>query len=113
MHPGVDGRRAPAAFIGAGESPVMTPDCDAAQSSLGGIVRHAQAAVIEITGECGPAAEAVLDRFGGLVLGGELGALLAQPSLQRSGERPAALPAHTNAFVRRGAVDLGKRPVKA
>ncbi len=41
---GVDGGGAPAAFVGAGEGPVMTLDRDAAQRPFGGVVRHASAA---------------------------------------------------------------------
>ena len=41
-----------------------------------------------------------------LALAGELGALLAQPGLQRDDERPAALVAHGGALLRRQAVDL-------
>src|SRR5436190_23461452 len=72
----VDGRGAPAAFVGACEGPVVTADRNPAQRPLGGIVGHAQAAVIEETSKRGPAVEAVLDRLGDLVLRGELAALL-------------------------------------
>jgi hypothetical protein len=76
--------------VGSGEGPVMASDGDAVQSWLGSVVRHAQAAIVEEAGERGPATEAVLDGFGDFVAGGELAALLAQPSLQRADERPAA-----------------------
>jgi hypothetical protein len=38
-------------------------DGDAAQRPFGGVVRHAQAAIIEKTGERSPAIEAALDRL--------------------------------------------------
>jgi len=43
---GVDGGGATPAFVGAGESPVVTSERDGAQLSLSGIVGHAQAPVI-------------------------------------------------------------------
>jgi hypothetical protein len=53
-----------------------------------------------------PALEAVLDCFTDLAIFGDLGALLAQPSLQLSDERPTPLLVHAHAFLRRLAVDL-------
>src|SRR5229473_1322973 len=102
----VDSRRAPTAFVGACERPVTAADGDAAQRPLGGVIRHAQAAVVEEAGERGPAIEAVLDRLGDLVARGQLAALLAQPTLQCDDQRPAALVAHALALVRRRAIDL-------
>ena len=49
----VDGGGTAAAFVGAGEGPVVAPDRDAAQRPLGGVVGHAQAAVVEEAGEAG------------------------------------------------------------
>jgi hypothetical protein len=57
------------AFVRAGEGPVVATNRDAAQSSLGGIVGHAQAAVVEEAGERGQAFETVIDRLGGIALG--------------------------------------------
>jgi hypothetical protein len=54
------------AFVGAGERPVVAADGDAAQRQLGGVVGHAQAAVVEEAGERRPAIEAVLDCLGDL-----------------------------------------------
>jgi hypothetical protein len=62
----VDGGGALAALVGAGEGPVGASDRDAAQCPLSGVVRHAQAAVVEGAGERRPALEAVVDRLGGL-----------------------------------------------
>ena len=73
----IGGGGAAAAFVGAGEGPVVAPDRDSAQRAFGGVVRQAQAAVIKEARERGPALEAVVDRLGGLVLGGEPGTLLA------------------------------------
>ena len=87
----VDSGGPPAAFVRAGEGPVVASDGNAAQRPLGGIVRHAQAAVIEEARERDPAIEAVVDRLGDIVARGEVAALLAQPGLQRGDRRPAAL----------------------
>ena len=92
-------RRPPA--IGAGEGPVVAADGDAAQRPLGGVVGHAEAAVVEEAGEGLPALEAVGDRLGDLAVGRELGVLLAQPGSQRLDPRTAALLADTLALLRR------------
>src|SRR5215207_9377151 len=73
----VDGSRATAAFVRAGEGPVATADRDGTQLALGGVVRHAQAAIVEEAGERAPALEAVVDRFAGLAVPGDPGALHA------------------------------------
>ena len=51
----IDGCGATAAFVRTGEGPVAAPDRDATQLSLGGVVRHAEAAVIEEAGKRTPA----------------------------------------------------------
>ena len=102
----VEGRCPPAAFVGAGEGPVAAPDRDGTQLALGGVVGHAQAAVVEEAGQRGPALEAVVDGLAGVAVLGDPGALLAQPGLQRDDERPAALGAHVHALRRRQAVNL-------
>jgi Transposase len=79
---GVDRSRTPAALVGPGEGPVSSAHGDSPQLALGGIVRYAEASVIEEAGECVPAAEAVIDCLGRIVAPGELGALFAQPRLQ-------------------------------
>ena len=82
----VDRGGASAAFVGAGEGPVVAADGDAAQRPLGGVVGDAQATIIEEARERGPALETVVDRLGGLVLCGELCALrcAARSSTRRS-----------------------------
>ena len=92
----VDGGGAPAAFVGAGEGPVVSSHGDGPQLAFGGIVRHAKAAVIEEAGEGVPAVEAVIDGLGRVAVLGELGALLAQPSLQLDDQRATALLAHAH-----------------
>jgi hypothetical protein len=96
----VDGSGAPTAFVGACEGPVFAPHCDGAQFALGGVVRHAQSAVVEEARECRPALEAVVYGFPGLAALGDPGALLAQPSLQLDGERSAALLARADRLLR-------------
>jgi hypothetical protein len=66
---GVDDRRPPAAFIGAGECPVLAADRNRTNFPLGSVVGHAQPAIIEKAGEPGSALEAVVDRPGGLAVG--------------------------------------------
>ena len=95
----VDGGGAAAAFVGAREGPIPAADSDAAQRPLGGVVRHAQPTVVEEAGERGPALERVVDRLGGLALGGEASALTAQSSLQFGEQGPALLAAHAPALV--------------
>src|SRR6266853_490363 len=102
----IDGSGTATAFVGSGERPVVAADRNAAQRPLGGIIGHAEATIVQEPGECSPAIEAVLDRFGGLVTRGELAALLAQPSLQCRNKGPAALVTHPLALLGRLAVDL-------
>lgn len=45
-------------------------------------MRHAKPSVIKEAAKCIPAAEAAIDRFGRIVVPGELGTLLAQPRLE-------------------------------
>jgi hypothetical protein len=74
---------------------------------FGGVVRHAQATVVEEARERRPALQTVVvDRLSGLVPGGEPGALLAQKGLELDEERPAALVANALTFRRGQAVDL-------
>jgi hypothetical protein len=59
---GVHGCGPLSATIGAGELPRPTPESDTAQSAPGGIVRQADAAIVEKAGESWPALEHVIDR---------------------------------------------------
>jgi hypothetical protein len=65
----VDGGGAPSAVIRSRERPVAAADRDTAQRPLGSIVGHAQAAIIEETGEAAPAVEAIGDGLGNLIAG--------------------------------------------
>jgi hypothetical protein len=56
---GVERRRPLAATIRAGEGLIPAPERDTAQRPLRGVVAHAQAAVLEITGERLPVVERV------------------------------------------------------
>src|SRR4051794_13821157 len=75
----VDGSRASAAFVGAGEGPVLAAQGDGPQLAFRGVVRHAKAPIIQEAGECVPAVEAVVDSFGSVAVLGEPGTLFAQP----------------------------------
>jgi len=102
----VDGCSPPATFVGAREGPIAATNRHGTQLALGGIVRHAQSAVVKEASECSPALEAVIDGFAGLAVLGDPCALLAQPGLQCDDEWAAALMARSHALLRRQAVDL-------
>ena len=80
-------------LVGAGEGPVMATHDDGPNLPLGCVVGHAQPAIVEEARECHPSGQAVGDGLGDLALPGELGALFAQPGLQRDDERTALLAA--------------------
>src|SRR5258708_19854282 len=84
----------------------MTADRDTAQRAFGGVVRHAQTAIVKEADKAAPAVEAVANSFGGLAVGGQLRVLCMQPDLQFGDERPAVLSAHALTFRRRLAVDV-------
>jgi len=63
----------------------------AAQRALGGVVHHAQAAILKDAGEAAPAVEAVSNSFGGLAVGGQFRLVRLQSKLQFGHERPAEL----------------------
>src|SRR4029079_1294469 len=95
-----------AAFVGAGEGPVLAPQGNGPQLAFGGVVRHAKTPIIEEAGEGVPAIEAVVDCFGRVAVLGEPGTLFAQPSVQFDDQWPAPLLAHAQALLGHEAVDL-------
>ena len=78
---------------------------NAAQRSFGGIVRQADAAVVEEAGEGRPALEHVIHGLGDVVVARELGALLAHPALQVGDQRCAELLADSPALLGALAID--------
>src|SRR3546814_1203017 len=66
-----------AAAIGAGEQPRLPAQGDASQRALGGIVRQADAPVVEEPGKGGPVLEHIVDRARHGVLAGKPVALVA------------------------------------
>jgi len=68
---GIDGGGTITASVRTGKGPVSSSDRHTPQRSFGGVVRKTDAAVVEEAGERCPAVEEVVDRFGGIVLGGE------------------------------------------
>ena len=102
----VDGGGTLGAGVGAREGPVVPADGDAAKRPFGGVVREAEAAVVEEAREGRPALEAVVDRLGEFVLGRELGALFVQPGAQIVDERLRSFLPNAAARRDRGAVDL-------
>jgi hypothetical protein len=101
----VDGGGAAAAFVGAGEGPVLAADGDGAQLPFGGIVRQAEASVIEEAGERIPTLEQIVDRLAGVVLLRDFGTLLAQPHLQFADKREAVLLSHAQPPLRHQPID--------
>src|SRR6516165_9273681 len=91
----VDSGGTTTAFIGAGEGPVLTSDGDSPQFTFGGVVGQTNPSVIQKAREGVPAGEDVIDGLGRVVVLRQCGALLVEPSLKLSRERPTALLAHT------------------
>ena len=82
-------------------------DGDGTQLALGGVVGHAEAAVVEEAGERGPALEAVVDGLGGLALGRRAWrAARAARSPVRRRAAGCARCARARRSLRRQAVDL-------
>ena len=73
----IDGRRPSAAFVGASKGPILSPHGDGAQLALRGVIRHAEAPVVEEARERTPSLEAVVDGLAGLAVLGDPPALLA------------------------------------
>src|SRR5664279_5768465 len=88
-----------------GEGPVSSSDRHAPQRSVGGVVRKTDAAVVEEAGERCPAVEKVVDRLGGIVLGGEQRSLLVHPDFKLGNERSRLFTAHGKPLLRRFAVN--------
>ena len=65
---GIHGGGAPTAAVGACERPVASSDCHGPQHALGGVVGHADPAIVEEAGEAVPAAEHVVDGLGEITL---------------------------------------------
>src|SRR5438477_9570422 len=76
---GVHCSRSLTATVGTGEQPCAAPESDPAQSALGGVVRQADAAVVENAGEGGPALEHVIERLGDVGVTRQPGAFGAHP----------------------------------
>src|SRR6201996_6491516 len=102
----VDGSRAPAAIVGPSEGPIFSTHGDRPQLTLGSIVRHAKPSVVEEAAKCIPAAEAVIDCFGRVVVPGEPGTPLAQPRRQLDDQGAATLLANPQTLLRRKAVNV-------
>ena len=89
------------AAVGAGEQPRLSAESKAAQRPFGGIVRQADAAVVEEAGEAVPALQHVVDRLGDRELARQLGPLAAHPGFELGDERRASLLASRQALRRR------------
>ncbi len=102
---GIDGGGTMTASVRTGKGPVSPSDRHTPQRSFRGVVRKTDAAVVEEAGERCPAVEEVVDRFGGIVLGGEQCLLPAHPDFKLGNERPRLFTAHGKPLVRCFAVD--------
>src|SRR3954447_7062457 len=94
-----------AASVRSGEGPVSSSDRHTPQRSFGGVVRKTDAAVVEESGERCPAVEKVVDRLGGIVLGGEQRSLMAHPDFKLGNERPRLFTARGKPLLRHFAVN--------
>lgn len=65
----IDGGGSAAAFVGSGEGPVALASGHGPHRSLGGVVAHAEAAIVEEAHESVPEVEAVGDRLADLAAG--------------------------------------------
>src|SRR5712664_2914840 len=102
---GVDGGGTVAARVRTGKGPVSSSDRHTSQRSFSGVVRKTDAAVVEEAGERCPAVEKVVDRLGGIVLGGEQRSLLVHPDFKLGSERPRLFTAHGKPLLRRFAIN--------
>jgi hypothetical protein len=93
-----------AAAVGAGEQLGLAADRYATQCPLGGIVRQADAAVIEKAGEGRPALEHTVDRLSRGGVTRQPGAVVLHPALQVADQG-------LNALVPDGAPTLGRRTI--
>ena len=89
-----------AAAIGAGEQPRLSAQSDAAKAALSGVVRQADAAVVEEACEGGPALQHVVHGLGEIAAARELGPLGAHPGFEIGDERRTQLLANGVALFR-------------
>ncbi len=98
------------AAVGASEQPCLSAESQSAQSALGGIVGHADPAVVEEAGEGIPALEHVIHGAGDIGVARQLAALLAHPRFEVGDQRRGLLLANGEAPIGRqpidGALDL-------
>ena len=101
----VHGGGALAAAIRAGEQPCLATERNTAQRSLSGIVREADAAIVEEAGERRPALEHVVHRLGNIVAAREFRPLLAHPHFEVGDQGRAELLADGAALLGTLAID--------
>ena len=102
----IDGRRAAPAGVRAAEGPVFSPDGHTANGTLGSVVAHADAAVIEEARERWPSFQTVVHGLGDRVFRRQFPAFFAQPFLVSVDERFGLFLAHGTALIGWAAVDL-------
>jgi hypothetical protein len=100
------GGGAVAAAVTATEGPVLSSDGDAAHGPLGGIIAHAEPAVVEEAREGAPSLQRIVDRLGGIVFRREFLALLAQPGFECFDQRLRSRLSYRAPLVGWLAVDL-------
>ena len=107
--------RSPAA-IGAGEQPRLSAESDAAKAALGGVVRQANASVVEEPCEGGPALQHVVHGLGEIAAARELGPLGAHPGFEIGDQRRTQLLANRAALLWQLAIDAAldlEQPIDA
>jgi hypothetical protein len=102
----VHGGGAFTAAIGTGEQPRLPSQSDAAQSAFGGIVRQANAAIVEEARKARPALEHVVHGLCEIAAARKLGPLGLHPGLEIGDERPTQM-------LTDGAAIVGALPVDA
>lgn len=98
-----------AAFVRAGEEPVLASEGDRADAALGGVVVDLDAAVVEVSAQRRPAGERVADGLGDGALGRDTSEVCLEPSLQRLDLRCGLGGA--DALIESGGTDLLREAV--
>src|ERR1019366_5958120 len=103
---GVDRSRPVPAGVGTAERPIAPADRNSAHGPFGGIIRQADAAVVEEAGEGRPSVQTVIDGLGDFALRRDAIALFTQPGFECGDERLGSLLTHGEPLFWRAAVDL-------
>jgi hypothetical protein len=95
-----------AAAVIVGEEPRLSAKRNPPYRSLGGIVGETDSAVVEKAGECHPALEHVIHRFGDIGMSGEPSAVGTHPAFEFSDQRFGARAPCSETLIDGAAIDL-------